>query len=153
MQRRTATGPVEERLQGVDTVALTRRKVEPMVRGLFPTSEQGAVLSLLEKSVVFLTPANISRVLRESSWLSTAWDMANLYHPVDHRPSARVRGRVPPPARAAGRAREATPVARTAPIHLDQLAAVLLRVAEKRAPLGAVLEGDSLWEEVAATGR
>jgi len=39
------------------------------------------------------------------------------------------------------------------PIHLDQLAAVLLRVAEKRAPLGAVLEGDSLWEEVAATGR
>ncbi|MCP3105022.1 SDR family oxidoreductase [Myxococcus sp. K15C18031901] len=39
------------------------------------------------------------------------------------------------------------------PIHLDQLAAVLLRVAEKRAPLGAVLEGDSLWEEVAAAGR
>nr|BDT38537.1 NAD(P)H-binding protein [Myxococcus sp. MH1] len=39
------------------------------------------------------------------------------------------------------------------PIHLDQLAAVLLRVAERRAPLGAVLEGDSLWSEVAATGR
>ncbi|WP_338872978.1 NAD(P)-binding oxidoreductase [Myxococcus stipitatus] len=38
------------------------------------------------------------------------------------------------------------------PIHIDQLAAVLLRVAEKRAPLNTVLEGDSLWSEVAATG-
>ncbi|WP_408891617.1 hypothetical protein ACJ2CR_19330 [Myxococcus faecalis] len=79
VQRRTATGPVEERLQGVDTVTLTRRKVEPMVRGLFPALEQDAVLSLLENSVVFLTPANIVEVLLESSWLSTAWDLANLY--------------------------------------------------------------------------
>jgi uncharacterized protein YbjT (DUF2867 family) len=37
-------------------------------------------------------------------------------------------------------------------IHLEQLAAVLLRVAERRAPLNAVLEGDSLWAEVDATG-
>ncbi|WP_338869474.1 hypothetical protein [Myxococcus stipitatus] len=50
-----------------------------MVRGLFSAMEQGTVLSLLEKSVVFLTPANIAHVLRESSWLSTAWDLANLY--------------------------------------------------------------------------
>jgi len=79
VQRRTATLPADERLRGLDIVALTRRKVEPMVRGLFPALEQGAVLSLLEKSVVFLTPANISHVLRESPWLSTAWDLANLY--------------------------------------------------------------------------
>lgn len=38
------------------------------------------------------------------------------------------------------------------PIHLDQLAAVLLHVAVKRAPLNTVLEGDSLWNEVAASG-
>ncbi|WP_164012082.1 SDR family oxidoreductase [Pyxidicoccus trucidator] len=38
------------------------------------------------------------------------------------------------------------------PIHLEQLAAVLLRVAELRGPLNAVLEGDSLWAEVEATG-
>ncbi|MBZ4423173.1 SDR family oxidoreductase [Myxococcus sp. RHSTA-1-4] len=38
------------------------------------------------------------------------------------------------------------------PIRLEQLAAVLLRVAERRAPLGTVLEGDSLWAEVAAAG-
>ncbi|MFP2958309.1 SDR family oxidoreductase [Myxococcus sp. 1LA] len=38
------------------------------------------------------------------------------------------------------------------PIHLDQLAAVLLRVSEKRAPLNQVLEGDTLWAEVAAAG-
>jgi uncharacterized protein YbjT (DUF2867 family) len=38
------------------------------------------------------------------------------------------------------------------PIHLEQLAAVLLRVAAQRGPLNAVLEGDSLWAEVKATG-
>ncbi|MCP3143003.1 NAD(P)-binding oxidoreductase [Pyxidicoccus xibeiensis] len=44
------------------------------------------------------------------------------------------------------------PLRNLRPIHLEQLAAVLLRVAEQRAPLNAVLEGDSLWAEVAATG-
>ena len=39
------------------------------------------------------------------------------------------------------------------PMHLDQLAAVLLRVSERRAPLNAVLEGKSLWAEVEAAGR
>ncbi|NMO19612.1 NAD(P)H-binding protein [Pyxidicoccus fallax] len=38
------------------------------------------------------------------------------------------------------------------PIRIEQLAAVLLRVSEQRAPLGAVLEGDSLWAEVSAAG-
>ncbi|RKH58928.1 NAD(P)-binding oxidoreductase [Corallococcus llansteffanensis] len=39
------------------------------------------------------------------------------------------------------------------PMHLEQLAAVLLRVSERRAPLNAVLEGKSLWAEVEAAGR
>ncbi|QDF03369.1 hypothetical protein [Myxococcus xanthus] len=79
VQRRTAGIGVPEKLQGLDVVALTRRKVEPMVRGLFPSAEQDAVLAVLERSVVFLTPANISQVLLKSSWLNTAWDLANLY--------------------------------------------------------------------------
>src|SRR6267154_370438 len=41
-----------------DTNPLTRSKVEPMVRGLFPRAEQGLVLAALERSVVFLTSAN-----------------------------------------------------------------------------------------------
>ncbi|QQR48530.1 hypothetical protein JKA73_08580 [Myxococcus xanthus] len=79
VQRRTAGIDVPEKLQGLDVVALTRRKVEPMVRGLFPRAEQDAVLAVLECSVVFLTPANISQVLLKSAWLNTAWDLANLY--------------------------------------------------------------------------
>jgi uncharacterized protein YbjT (DUF2867 family) len=34
------------------------------------------------------------------------------------------------------------------PIRLEQLAAAILRVALERAPLGAVLEGDALWQVV-----
>jgi hypothetical protein len=39
----------------LDAVALTRAKVEPMVRGLFPRAERLVVLAMLEKSVIFLT--------------------------------------------------------------------------------------------------
>ena len=46
-----------------DLVAFTRKKVEPMVRGLFRRDEQEAVLAVPEKSVVFLTPANTDQVL------------------------------------------------------------------------------------------
>ena len=60
-------------------VGFTRKKVEPMVRGLFRRDEHEAVLAVLEKSVVFLTPANIEQVLLGCSWLHTAWDLANLY--------------------------------------------------------------------------
>ena len=62
-----------------ETVALTRRKTEPMVRGLFPRAEQDTVLALMERSVVFLGPANIAAVLREESYDRAAWDLANLY--------------------------------------------------------------------------
>ena len=63
----------------LDLVSWTRRKVAPMVEGLFPAAERGAVLALLERSVVFLTEENIERVLLGQMWLHTAWALANLY--------------------------------------------------------------------------
>jgi hypothetical protein len=54
-------------------------KFQPMVAGLFPRTEQAVVLSLLERSVVFLTPATIVPVLQGIPWLGTAWDLANVY--------------------------------------------------------------------------
>ncbi len=62
-----------------DLVAFTRSKVGPMVRGLFPRSEVGPVLGLLEHSVVFLTPENIEPAIRNEGFLDTAWQVANLY--------------------------------------------------------------------------
>jgi len=63
----------------LDLVSWTRGKLTPMVRGLFPAAEHEAVLSLLERSVVFLTADNIESVLRQQMWLHTAWDLANLF--------------------------------------------------------------------------
>ena len=48
-----------------DVVSYTRAKIEPMIRGLFPHAEREAVMTLLERSVVFLTPSNIEEVLRK----------------------------------------------------------------------------------------
>ena len=65
---------------GFDSVDFARTKLAPMVNGLFPKKEQAAILDLLEGSIVFLTPENIERVVTEhSTWLSTAWDLANIY--------------------------------------------------------------------------
>ena len=58
---------------------LTRSKVAPMVAGLFPKEEREGILAIAERSVVFLTPENIVRVLRSERWLHTAWSLANLY--------------------------------------------------------------------------
>src|SRR5260370_41838794 len=58
---------------------LTRSKVEPMVRGLFPPGEREAVLAVLERSVVFVTRDNLTPLLHSCSFLSTAWEVANLY--------------------------------------------------------------------------
>lgn len=46
---------------------------------MFPKAEQEVVLDLVAKSVVFLTPGNIESVLSEREYLSTAWDVANIY--------------------------------------------------------------------------
>lgn len=62
-----------------DTVGLARRKVEPMVRGLFSRAEQEIVLAMLERSIVFLTSDNIEDLLRAQEFDHGAWDLANLY--------------------------------------------------------------------------
>ncbi len=77
--RRLTQGLAHEPLPETDTVALTRAKVEPMVRGLFPRAEQDAVLARLEQSVVFTTSANIEKLLHGCGFDSTAWTLANLY--------------------------------------------------------------------------
>ena len=79
VRERTAHATFPEALNDLDVVAFTRAKVEPMVRGLFPAKEQAIVLDLLARSVVFLTPDSIETVLMKETWLSTAWDLANLY--------------------------------------------------------------------------
>jgi hypothetical protein len=77
--KRLAVGLRYEQLPEVDTVFLTRAKVEPMVRGLFPRVEQDAVLAMLERSVVFLTSANVEPLLFKQSFDGSAWKLANLY--------------------------------------------------------------------------
>lgn len=77
---RELAGPTPGRKgPGIDSVALTRGRVAPMVFGLFPRTEREAVLGLVERSVRFLTAETIEPVLLESRWLRTAWDVANLY--------------------------------------------------------------------------
>ena len=56
-----------------------REKFAPMVRGLFPQKEQAIILDMLERSVIFLTPATINTVLEKATWLNTAWNLANIY--------------------------------------------------------------------------
>ncbi len=72
-----ATAPAE--LAAMNITAFARKKAEPMVRGLFPQIEQENVLALLERSLVFLSPATIGPVLMKMPWPSTAWNLANLY--------------------------------------------------------------------------
>lgn len=79
VRRRTAHATVPKALAELDVAAFARKTVAPMVRGLFPQSEQENVLDVLAGSIVFLTPTNIDTVLTETQWLGTAWDLANLY--------------------------------------------------------------------------
>lgn len=79
VRRLAGSHDVPEPLTDLDVVAFTRRKVGPMVQGLFPRVEQETVLAVLERSTVFLTSANIEEVLRSTAWDSTAWNLANLY--------------------------------------------------------------------------
>lgn len=81
VSRRAASVSVRtpDALRGMDIVTFARRKVEPMVRGLFPGKEQGPVLAVLERSLVFLTPETIEPLIRNENSLSTAWLAANVY--------------------------------------------------------------------------
>ena len=77
--RRRSAGRVHPAVPELDVTAWTRRKLSPMVDGLFPQAERQAVMTLLERSVVFLTATNIEQILLGQPWLHTAWDLANLY--------------------------------------------------------------------------
>lgn len=77
--KRLAEGRTHKPLPQTDLIALTRGKVEPMVRGLFPRAEQDVVLAILEKSVVFLSSANIEALLLARGFHHSAWTLANLY--------------------------------------------------------------------------
>jgi hypothetical protein len=79
VRKRAKSPAIPAEFVGLDLVSFTRKKLSPMVQGLFPKVEQETVLSILEKSTVFLTPENIELVLAESDYLSSAWDLANLY--------------------------------------------------------------------------
>ena len=79
VRRRTSRAVAPVALAGIDLPVFTRAKLAPTVRGLFAEQEQGAVLDVLEHSVVFLTPATIEPVLLTTPWLGTVWDLANLY--------------------------------------------------------------------------
>lgn len=59
--------------------AWIRRKVQPMITGLFPTSERPAVLDMAEHSIIFLTRENTHRLIQEVNYLSSAWTLANIY--------------------------------------------------------------------------
>jgi hypothetical protein len=77
--KRRAVGHTEPSVPEMDLHAFTRKKVEPMVNGLFPQAERLVILDKLEKSVIFLTAGTIDDVLTGRGWLCTAWDLANLY--------------------------------------------------------------------------
>ena len=79
IQQRTRHLAPPAALVELDVVTVTRRNVLPMVQGLFSRNEQACILDMLGRSVVFLTPATIDKVLEDSQWLSTAWDLANLF--------------------------------------------------------------------------
>jgi len=50
-----------------------------MVTGLIPPAEREAVLSLIERSVIFVSSANLEQVLMDQLWDRTAWMLANLH--------------------------------------------------------------------------
>lgn len=77
--KRRAVGLEHPAVPDLDLNSWARRKLTPMVAGLFAKTERDAVLATLEKSVVFLTNESIERVLLGQSWLRTAWDLANLF--------------------------------------------------------------------------
>jgi len=79
VRRRSGERPPTRAPGALDLDEFVRSKVEPMVRGLFPRIEQAKVLSALERSITFVTEDTLEAVLRERSFLHSAWDIANLY--------------------------------------------------------------------------
>jgi hypothetical protein len=76
---RRTVGKSHLAVPAIDLVPWTRAKLTPMVHGLFAAAERDLVLTMLEASVVFLTSDTIERILKEQTWLHSAWTLANLY--------------------------------------------------------------------------
>ncbi|MEQ9322915.1 MAG: hypothetical protein RIF41_27365 [Polyangiaceae bacterium] len=79
LNRRAANHRGRRLPQGFELSEFVRRKVGPMVAGLFPRREHEAVLASLDKAFVFLTRQATRQVVLEASYLSTAWTVANIY--------------------------------------------------------------------------
>ncbi len=77
--KRLAAGHAHGTVPQADLVSLTRDKVEPMVRGLFPRAEQEPVLAALERSVVVITGENIESIILAHDHDGSAWTLGNLY--------------------------------------------------------------------------
>lgn len=75
---RTA-GVAKPSIPDIDLVELTRLKIEPMIRGLFPKAEQPILLEALSGSVILVSHANIESLLLKHSWDYSTWTLANLY--------------------------------------------------------------------------
>ncbi|WP_144021989.1 hypothetical protein [Caballeronia sordidicola] len=63
----------------VDLHTWNSEKLKPMVDGLFNPSERATVIRLLSDNVVFVTRANLEKILMAERWLSTAWDVVNIF--------------------------------------------------------------------------
>ena len=62
-----------------NSTAWVRRKVAPMIHGLFRADERETMLATVERSIVFLTCESIERIVREAAYLETAWTLANMF--------------------------------------------------------------------------
>ncbi|WP_158744910.1 hypothetical protein [Acidisphaera sp. L21] len=76
---RTPHASTPEQVAHLDVAAFAREKITPMVRGLFPVNERPVLMDMFSRSVVFLSSDNAVSVISETRFLSTAWDLANLY--------------------------------------------------------------------------
>ncbi len=54
-------------------------KLAPMVTGIFEPEDQAVVLGTLVDSITFLTRDEVDRVLKESGWPRTNWDVARIW--------------------------------------------------------------------------
>ena len=79
VQRRESGHRQQQMPNAFDPVGWTRRKVKPMIAGLFPRTEQAVVLGVAERSIVFLTQEAAYRAIRETMFLSSARTIANVY--------------------------------------------------------------------------
>ena len=78
--RQRERGRRQDRIpQDFDAVAWTRRKVQPMIDGLFQPAERSAILEVAARSIVFLTRDAAHRAIRENGYLESAWKLANIY--------------------------------------------------------------------------